>query len=132
MTVEEPFQDFIYKKLVTELGANDLFQDNFIIVLANPEGESLEELHELIITSLEDIEVISEKKTTLLGETAIRTIYVGSMEIAGKMVDLKVLNVESMYGGVYVSLQLTTEEKEFDKYLDDSDKIIDSFRIVLT
>jgi hypothetical protein len=130
MTPTEPTQDFVYKVFKTDYeNQDDSFQDNLIVIISSADGLSLDEATELSMQGLEENNFvkISEEETTLLNEKAKKVIYTYDYSIENVDHNFKVIMINTVFDDLFVSLQFTAEQDNFNQYLPDVNKMIDSF-----
>jgi len=132
VTPAEPTQDFIYKVFKTKKESeNDLFEDNLIIIFADSEGAKLDELTTLSLQGMEEnnLKILSQEETLLLDNSAKKIVYQYDYDIGTTPYKIKVLMINTLVDGIFVSLQYTAEENSYEKYLLDMNKMIETFRV---
>ena len=126
----EPNHDEVYKVFRENVNEDTLFQGNVILLFLDAEGESLTQLSDWSIDSTkenEDFKLVSQEKTTMYGEEAIKSIYTWTYSVDNYKIDLKGLMLEFIVEEIYVNLQYTTGEiDDFDEHLDDVNKMMNS------
>lgn len=130
MSPEEPVQDFVYKLFLDEFeDEDDLFQENFIVIIGDSEDLSLEEATDLSLQGLDELNynLVFEVDEMLMGADAKRLIYTYEESIGDIDYKLKSQMVNTIVNNVFVSLIYTAEEDKFDDYLTDVNLMVESF-----
>lgn len=113
-------------------GEHDLFQENVNLMLQDLSQQplTLERYTEItkkqIVDNLGSSAIVSLKSTTLSGQPAQEFIY--NMNYQGRV--LKIKQVWFIKGTIAYLFTYTAEPNKYDKYLDISTEIINSFKFI--
>lgn len=117
-------------------GASDDFRENVNIAIQDLSAQpmTLDEYTNLSLSQLDQYiqnpNVIESSKTTLDGNPAHKLVYTGEMEQQDVRYLLKWLQVYTIKGDKLYLITYTSKEDSYSDYLDNVQKMIDSFQII--
>ncbi len=113
-----------------KISESDVFSENLNVLVAAAQPEATTDDYadagiEQLKQAIPEFALVSRESTSLSGNPALRLAYRGSSE----GLTLKFVQVLTIKDGVFYTLTFVGEEKEFNNYSGNLEKMLESFRM---